>query len=243
MSDLFQNSDKDEKRKIYFMIAATVLVVIAVIVVVVILFVPKKKNNVVAESVTQQTTSEVETLKLSQSTTEATESTTSTSSVVKDTSSAEYEKIFDDIDDYVTAKDTTNLRSSYYDNADVVGSISYGDYLQRTGYNDNGWSRLVYEGQIVYAKTQLLLKEGESPATIASWPDEFGMTWQDVNEQVTAKDETNLRTAPSQDTDSSVYTVLKKGTYVTRVGLGDKGWSKISYDGQILYAVTSYLTK
>jgi len=35
--------------------------------------------------------------------------------------------------------------------------------------------------------------------------------------------------------------MIKHGDTVTRTGIGSNGWSRISYDGQTLYAVTSYL--
>lgn len=63
-----------------------------------------------------------------------------------------------------------------------------------------------------------------------------------VNDQVTAKIETNLRTEPNGTTSTVAY-VLKNGEFVNRIGINNTtGWSKISYNGQTLYAVTSYLT-
>ena len=62
-----------------------------------------------------------------------------------------------------------------------------------------------------------------------------------VDEQVTAKSETNLRTAPSTTSSEIVYT-LKHGEFVHRVGIHPNGWSKLEYDGKTVYAVTSYLT-
>ena len=64
----------------------------------------------------------------------------------------------------------------------------------------------------------------------------------DVNEQVTAKSETNLRDIPSQGSDSKVLYTLKNGEVATRIGYSDSGWSKLSLNGQIYYAVSSYLT-
>lgn len=68
------------------------------------------------------------------------------------------------------------------------------------------------------------------------------MPFSPVNEQVTAKVETNLRDIPSQDTDSQIITSLKNGEIAERIAVSDSGWSKISYQGNVYYAVTSYLT-
>ena len=63
-----------------------------------------------------------------------------------------------------------------------------------------------------------------------------------MNEQVTAKSETNLRTRPSV-TDSEVVHTLKNGEYLTRTGVSTNGWSRLLYNGQTVYAVSSYLTQ
>ncbi len=91
-----------------------------------------------------------------------------------------------------------------------------------------------YDG-IEPAKSKELPKEVE--------PDvEAMMDFDEVNEQVTAKDETNLRDIPSQDTDATVLGTLKNGQYAQRIAISPSGWSKLIYEGQVYYAVTSYLT-
>lgn len=68
------------------------------------------------------------------------------------------------------------------------------------------------------------------------------MNFTDVNETVTAKNSTNLRNIPSQGEDSTVVYTLQNGETATRTGVSNSGWSRISYNGQTLYAVSSYLT-
>ena len=64
------------------------------------------------------------------------------------------------------------------------------------------------------------------------------------NDVVTAKIEVNLRTLPSvTNPDAAVAAVLKNGETVTRTGINtDYGWSRVDYNGQTLYCVSSYLT-
>ncbi len=71
---------------------------------------------------------------------------------------------------------------------------------------------------------------------------EASMTFEAVNESVTAKDETNLRDIPSQDTDSQVVHILKNGQVAQRIAVSSSGWSKLVFDGEVYYAVSSYLT-
>lgn len=63
-----------------------------------------------------------------------------------------------------------------------------------------------------------------------------------VSDQVTAKEETNLRNIPSQDTDSEVLRTLVNGEVAQRIAVSTNGWSKLVLDGNVYYAVTNYLT-
>lgn len=68
-----------------------------------------------------------------------------------------------------------------------------------------------------------------------------GVTFQDVDEQVTAKIETNLRSVPSTESDDTIVGKLMNGEILQRTGVADNGWSRLNYNGQNVYAVTSYL--
>ena len=68
------------------------------------------------------------------------------------------------------------------------------------------------------------------------------MNFTEVNETVTAKDSTNLRNIPSQGEESAIVHTLKNGEAATRTGVSDSGWSRLTYEGQTVYAVSSYLT-
>ncbi len=73
-------------------------------------------------------------------------------------------------------------------------------------------------------------------------PSYASMVFTNVNEQVTAKDATNLRNIPSQSEESQVMLVLQNGQVATRVGISETGWSKLEYNGETYYAVSSLLT-
>ena len=76
-----------------------------------------------------------------------------------------------------------------------------------------------------------------------AFPDvEAMMTFEEVNEQVTAKIETNLRSQPSQESDEYIQYTLMNGEIATRIGISPSGWSKVLYNGGIYYAVSEYLT-
>jgi uncharacterized protein YgiM (DUF1202 family) len=161
-----------------------------------------------------------------------------TNGVVKNADTAELGMLFQDDNQQVTAKEQTNLRTAPYRSADIVAALNNGDFVTRTGVSESGWSRITYNGQVVYALTQLLTTD-VTPATTANSV-EAGISFEEVNEQVTPKEETNLRVAPNAS--SAVADTIKNGTVVTRTGKGNNGWSRVVYNGRTLYAVTSLLT-
>ena len=67
--------------------------------------------------------------------------------------------------------------------------------------------------------------------------------FQTCDDWVTPKIEVNLRTIPSvTDANSQVIASVKNGENLYRIGINnDVGWSKVEYNGMILYCVSSYL--
>lgn len=90
--------------------------------------------------------------------------------------------------------------------------------------------------------------EGENAAQNQNAPErveaniEAGHHFAEVNETVTAKEATNLRNIPSQGDDSTVMHTLQNGQVATRTGISTSGWSRVIYDGETYYAVSSLLT-
>lgn len=90
--------------------------------------------------------------------------------------------------------------------------------------------------------------DGIEPAKSKIKPAEVGpdieamMDFEEVSEDVTAKNETNLRSIPSQGEDSVVLASLKNGEIAHRIAISSSGWSKLMYQDTVYYAVSSYLT-
>ena len=64
-----------------------------------------------------------------------------------------------------------------------------------------------------------------------------------VDDQVTAKKAVNLRSLPStEDPRCKIVAQLDNGVVIRRTGINrDLGWSRVDYNGQPLYCITSYL--
>lgn len=67
---------------------------------------------------------------------------------------------FTDVYEVVTSKNELNLRTvpSTDDPNTVVAKINNGDMIFRTGVGNNGWSRVVVNGQVLYAYSSYLIK-------------------------------------------------------------------------------------
>ena len=155
------------------------------------------------------------------------------------------EKQYAAADDTVTAKILTNLRSAATTKSSIVGTLKNGETVHRTGVGKNGWSRLEWGSQTVFAITSYLTSD-LTPATDPE-PDNTpqgdvvnGDTFTPQNDSVRAKNAVNLRTLPT--TDSEIVGTLSSDSFLPRTAVSNKGWSRLTYNGQTVYAVTSYLT-
>lgn len=156
--------------------------------------------------------------------------------------------VFRDVSEAVTARDQVNLRDQpSTDTGNVVGTLSYGEAVVRTGVSDSGWSRLEVNGQVVYASSRLLAtsmdyKEQEK---ITNENPEAGMHFTAASGIMMAKSgQTNLRTLPTTNEPSQVVAQLTGDATAERIAEDkDRGWTKLIYNGQTVYAVSSYLTQ
>ena len=156
--------------------------------------------------------------------------------------------VFRDVSEAVTARDQVNLRDQPSTvTGNVVGTLSYGEAVVRTGISDTGWSRLEVNGQVVYASSRLLAtsmdyKEQEK---ITNENPEAGMHFTAASGIMMAKSgQTNLRTLPTTNAPSQVVAQLTGDATAERIAEDkDRGWTKLIYNGQTVYAVSSYLTQ
>lgn len=82
----------------------------------------------------------------------------------------------------------------------------------------------------------------DEPVEIAYPDPEALLDFTETIETVTAKIEVNLRSLPSQEEDSEELYLLKNGETAVRTGYSDTGWSRVEFQGQTYYAVSSMLT-
>lgn len=187
----------------------------------------------------------------------------------EDSSAGGIQITFTETDDLVTAKDVTNLRSEPSTDRDntVVRQLKNGENIKRTGINeDMGWSRLDDNGQVLYAATRLLKKVTDSEngqGSQAQSGQESGgqsnaeqagsntvttstgrvITFTDCDDTISPKIAANLRGEPSSDQgNASIHHQLQYGETAHRTGYDEaSGWSRVEYNGEVLYVVTSLI--
>lgn len=158
---------------------------------------------------------------------------------------------FQAVQENVTPKDFVNLRAipSTQDAIKIVEQAKNGDILVRTGVNeDTGWSRLEKDGEVLYAVSSYLTTDLSyvTPAKTND-PNRVGtrdgrvIVFTDCDDWVSPKEYVNLRTEPStSEGDVTVDCQLNYGEKAHRTGYSaDSGWSRIEYNGKVLYVVSS----
>lgn len=161
--------------------------------------------------------------------------------------------MFTEVADTVTAKDVINLRFApdTSDAENIVAQLLNGETLSRTGINENtGWSRIDYNGQIVYAVSTYLTTDLEYTTPVKQ-TDSNRITTQDgrvilftdCDDYVRPKEYVNLRTEPSTSQgESTVKCQISHADIVHRTGYSeDSGWSRVEFYGEVLYVVSSYV--
>lgn len=160
---------------------------------------------------------------------------------------------FTAVQETVTPKDVINLRTvpSTLDAENIAAQAENGETLTRTGINqDTGWSRIDYNGETLYAVSRYLTTDltYTTPVQAAdpnrvSTKDGRIILFADCDDTISPKEYVNLRLEPStSEGNATVHCQLNYGETAHRTGYSaDSGWSRVEYDGRVLYVVTSMI--
>ena len=181
----------------------------------------------------KETTAETET-KAAETETAETKATETEKTQQDKASSASYT----DVNETVWATYSVSIRSAASTDADkldvLVGSYS----ITRTGVGDNGWSKVDYNGQTGYIKSEYLTTT--KPAAASDSTQQTTEKKQETKETVYATAGVNIRAKASADADK--IGTLAAGGSITRTGKTSSGWSRVDYNGQTGYIKSDYLT-
>ncbi len=153
------------------------------------------------------------------------------------------------VNETVTATTKVNVRASDSENADRIGQVEAGTTLTRYETRDNGWSKIDYNGQEGYIKSEFLQAAGtnEAPADQtadtqseeSTEPEQTAETTEQATGKVTVKEAVRVRASASTDGEylGSAY---QGETYDLIMEQAD-GWCKINYNGQTAYIKTEFV--
>ncbi len=128
---------------------------------------------------------------------------------------------------YASSTTTVNVRSSDSEQADKLGKVSRGTRLEVQEVRLNGWTKVLYEGQDGYIKSEYLQFE-ENTADLQ------------VIGTVTATTNLNVRVSASETAER--LGVLAGGSSLELLA-NENGWCKVNYNGQVGYVKADYVTQ
>lgn len=128
--------------------------------------------------------------------------------------------------------DNVNIRASASTDAESLGKTKAGDVYTRYEEMENGWSKIDYNGQEAYIKSEFL--ESMEPAAEAGAADAGAQP----GGMITVTENVNVRKTPSE-TGEKIATAHSGEQY--ELIENSNGWCKINYKGQEAYVKADYV--
>ena len=137
----------------------------------------------------------------------------------------------ENVPQYATTTTTVNVRSSDSEQADKLGKVTGGTELQVLEQRVNGWTKVLYEGQEGFIKSEFLqivekaanVESADETATIGT---------------VTALTNINVRSSASETAEK--LGVLAGGDSAELIAK-ENDWCKIKYNGQVGYVKAEFV--
>lgn len=142
----------------------------------------------------------------------------------------------------VKAITVVNVRNSDSEKADKVGKASEGQQFTLLEEKVNGWSKIDFEGQEAYIKTEFLEKVGQTVTESAptnNVTNEEAAAASPSSGTATVKETIKLRKSAS--TDSEQLGVCYTGERLEVIEKQSDGWSKVKYNGKTGYVKSEFL--
>jgi hypothetical protein len=144
----------------------------------------------------------------------------------------------------VVTTDTVNVRSSDSENADKLGKLDVGIQVTRYEERENGWSRIDYNGQEGFVKSEYL-SVVTADATVEENTEQVQDTQTDsdstseVQGSVTIKETVNVRKSSGEGAEK--IGVAYQGEHYDLLMKQADGWSKISFNGTVGFVKSEFL--
>lgn len=142
--------------------------------------------------------------------------------------------------DTVIAKETINVRSSDSENADKLGKLDGGTKVKRYETRENGWSKIDYNGQEAFVKSEFLqVDDGTAVEAPAEETTQEQTTPSTKGDKVRVKETVRIRKSASES--GEVLATAYPGESFELVMVQADGWTKIKYNGANAYIKSEFL--
>ena len=138
----------------------------------------------------------------------------------------------------VRATDNVNIRASASTEADQLGKAQVGQTFTRYEVMDNGWSKIDYNGQEAYIKTEYLEEVADTAAAEGEGGTGEASSSRNAGDTIKVKENVNIRSAAS--TDSEVLGKANGGDTFTLIEEAN-GWCKFTYNGKDAYIRSDFI--
>lgn len=145
----------------------------------------------------------------------------------------------------VKTTDVVNIRTSDSETADKLGKAAVGDEFELLEEKGNGWSKIRYNDEEAYIKSEFLEPSETQTASNEEQPEEEEEEPQQTAEStnvtgtVTVQETVKIRKGAS--TSSDQIDTVYAGTKLDVIMKQADGWTKIKYKGQTAYVKSDYV--
>lgn len=136
----------------------------------------------------------------------------------------------------VRATDNVNIRASASTEADQLGKATAGQEFTRYEVMDNGWSKIDYNGQEAYIKSEYLEEVNESEAGAEG--EQTEEKTREAGSTIKVKENVNIRSGAN--TDSEILGKANGGDTFTLIEEVN-GWCKFTYNGKDAYIRSDFI--
>lgn len=134
----------------------------------------------------------------------------------------------------------TTLGTYTFKTPSVTSDTTYTVKFSATGMEDTNLNSIANSSTSAKITVKAPSSNNNTTTPEKETPTTKEPTFKSVNQTIYAKSSTNVRA--SYSTSSSAIGKLEAGESVTRIGIGDNGWSKVTYKGKTAYVYSSNIT-
>lgn len=149
------------------------------------------------------------------------------------------------VNETVRTTSKVNVRASDSENADRLGQVDLGTTLTRYETRENGWSKIDYNGQEGFIKSEYLEVAGTNETADAGGqapPEEPAQTDNAaVSGKVTASSSVRVRSTTNDSSSDNILGTLYPGESCDLIMEQADGWCRVKYNGETGYVKTEFV--